>query len=79
MARLFFLVLAVLALSLPADAAAQGKSGKVKNGNGPAFCRSGAGHPVHGWEWCRQRGWDDRGVVASNRTLRRDQIVRDRI
>jgi hypothetical protein len=74
MARSLFLVLAVLALSLPADAAAQGKSGKVKNGNGPAFCRSGAGHPVHGWEWCRQRGWDDRGVIASNRAVRRDQI-----
>lgn len=36
--------------------------GKNKNknknkGNGPAFCRSGEGHPVHGREWCRQKGW----------------------
>lgn len=26
------------------------------NGNGPAFCRSGAGHPVHGREWCLRKG-----------------------
>lgn len=24
---------------------------------GPAFCRSGRGHPVHGWRWCARRGW----------------------
>ncbi|HEX6589861.1 MAG TPA: hypothetical protein VF039_12635 [Longimicrobiales bacterium] len=29
-----------------------------ERGNGPAFCRSGAGHPVFGWDWCRERGWD---------------------
>jgi hypothetical protein len=28
-----------------------------RNGNGPAFCRSGQGHPVHGREWCRDKGW----------------------
>lgn len=37
---------------------------------GPPFCRSGAGHPVHGQEWCREKGfglgsdrvrWEDRG------------------
>ncbi|MDX1675853.1 MAG: hypothetical protein R3314_13755 [Longimicrobiales bacterium] len=28
---------------------------------GPAFCRSGRGHPVHGRRWCRERGW---GVYA---------------
>ena len=38
---------------------------------GPAFCRSGAGHPVHGRQWCRDKGfglgsgsairWEDRG------------------
>lgn len=25
---------------------------------GPAFCRSGAGHPVHGRRWCRQKGYE---------------------
>lgn len=27
------------------------------NGNGPAFCRSGAGHPVHGRQWCIAKGY----------------------
>jgi hypothetical protein len=26
-------------------------------GNGPAFCRSGEGHPVHGRQWCIDKGW----------------------
>jgi hypothetical protein len=30
---------------------------KGKNGNGPAFCRSGAGHPVQGRAWCVQKGF----------------------
>jgi hypothetical protein len=25
--------------------------------NAPAFCRSGAGHPVHGREWCMDKGF----------------------
>lgn len=29
-----------------------------RRGNGPPFCRSGAGHPVHGRAWCREKGWD---------------------
>ncbi len=24
---------------------------------GPPFCRSGAGHPVHGWQWCVRKGF----------------------
>jgi len=28
-----------------------------KHGNGPAFCRSGAGHPVHGRRWCVEKGF----------------------
>lgn len=28
-----------------------------KQQKGPAFCRSGQGHPVHGREWCRQKGF----------------------
>jgi hypothetical protein len=31
---------------------------KNKKGKGPAFCRNGEGHPVHGREWCRQKGFD---------------------
>lgn len=33
------------------------KYSKNSRGNGPAFCRSGAGHPVHGMAWCRDKGW----------------------
>lgn len=33
-------------------------------GNGPPFCRNGQGHPVHGQQWCRDKGFGtDRGVV----------------
>lgn len=28
------------------------------NASGPAFCRSGLGHPVHGRSWCRQKGFE---------------------
>lgn len=28
-----------------------------KNGKGPAFCRSGEGHPVHGRRWCMDKGF----------------------
>ena len=59
--RLWMLIPALLLVAAPIEADAQGR-GKAKqgtrNGNGPAFCRSGAGHPVHGWEWCREKGWD---------------------
>lgn len=30
---------------------------RARNGNGPPFCRNGQGHPVHGREWCREKGW----------------------
>lgn len=43
----------------------RGRSGKASGG--PAFCRSGRGHPVHGRRWCADkgfglggRGWDRR-------------------
>ena len=35
-----------LGISLPSAASAA-----------PSFCRSGAGHPVHGREWCVQKGF----------------------
>jgi hypothetical protein len=54
-----------------AHATAQGKShsgsiiqvGKSKNGNGPAFSRSGAGHPQFGRQWCLDKGF---GLGNSN-------------
>lgn len=30
-----------------------------RRGNGPPFCRNGQGHPVHGRQWCRDKGWDN--------------------
>ena len=57
------------------------------NGGGPAFCRSGAGHPVYGRQWCVQRGyglgrnvrwdrvrWDD--VIFRRSLPRRDYDLR---
>lgn len=56
----------------------QGGQGRGVPGKGPAFCRSGAGHPVHGRQWCLDHGfglggrgwqrasWD--GVVFHERT-----------
>jgi hypothetical protein len=31
---------------------------RTNNGNGPAFCRSGEGHPVFGRQWCRDKGYE---------------------
>jgi len=77
--RAWLLIPVVLSLLLPFDAAAQGRgrgNNKDKGGKGgPAFCRSGAGHPVFGWEWCRERGWDR--PVVRNTTPRRAQRVED--
>lgn len=33
----------------------------ARRGGGPPFCRDGRGHPVHGTDWCRDKGWDDDG------------------
>ena len=35
----------------------RGRGAKVKNGNGPPFCRNGQGHPTKGWQWCVDKGW----------------------
>ena len=68
----WYLVPALVLALLPIDVAAQGRSGKVKAKGGPAFCRSGAGHPVFGWEWCRDRGWGDASAARTNQTVRRN-------
>ncbi|MBI4265156.1 MAG: hypothetical protein HY657_12340 [Acidobacteria bacterium] len=58
-ARIGWLATLLVAILLPADTLAQGRGrgGGADRDRGPAFCRSGAGHPVFGWEWCEQRGW----------------------
>jgi len=52
--------LLVIAAAVGTPAAAQSHGPKhvrvsVVTG-GPAFCRDGRGHPVHGWRWCADRG-----------------------
>lgn len=43
---------------------------------GPAFCRSGEGHPVHGRQWCRDKGF---GLGREHsRDIWGDIVYRDR-
>jgi hypothetical protein len=65
-ARIACLVTLLVATLASADALAQGRGrggdqGRGRGGDngdrGPAFCRSGEGHPVFGWEWCERQGW----------------------
>jgi len=75
-------------LAAPFDAEAQGRgNGKHKagagngNGRGSVHCRSGQGHPVHGRQWCRDKGWESNRSVWSTTRDRRDDgrvIVIDR-
>lgn len=71
----------VTLVMLPFNAQAKnGKKIKAANGNGPSFCRSGAGHPVFGREWCREKGWDvnrDRDRIRADRDRDRDERDRD--
>ena len=69
MTRAMCLVSVLVLALLPMNADAQGKSGKAKSGGGPAFCRSGAGHPVFGWEWCRERGWGNSRAARNERAV----------
>src|SRR5688500_14694607 len=56
------------------DAQGRGKAKGGAKGGGPAFCRSGAGHPVFGMAWCQERGWSGNGAgVASRRAQTRAQ------
>ena len=51
-----------------------GNNGNAKGG--PAFCRSGAGHPVYGRQWCYNKGYG----LGSNNNDRNDRNVRwDRV
>jgi hypothetical protein len=77
--RALWLIPALLLMIQPFDATAQGRGNgaRAAKGGGPAFCRSGAGHPVFGWEWCRQRGWDG-AYAGRNRTVSRNGRVAQR-
>ena len=66
--RILLIVPALMLLVPPLTADAQGRGNRGRQGNGPAFCRSGQGHPVHGWEWCEQRGWGSGNTTRSART-----------
>lgn len=48
----------------------------IRNGSGPSFCRSGAGHPVWGLEWCLDKGY---GIGTSGTWFLRgdDLFLRD--
>jgi hypothetical protein len=60
-----------------------------REGRGPPFCRNGQGHPVHGIEWCRDKGfggygygplrWEERGwedvILRSPRRGDRGRIL----
>lgn len=38
-----------------------------RRGGGPPFCRNGEGHPVHGWDWCVEKGWAQDGYYNQGR------------
>ena len=51
--------------------------------NGPKFCRNGEGHPVHGRQWCRDKGYglgNDgwRRATWEDVVLRRPRSIDDR-
>jgi hypothetical protein len=35
----------------------QARGQQARGQQGPAFCRNGQGHPVHGRQWCQQKGF----------------------
>jgi hypothetical protein len=41
----------------------QGKARKASAG--PPFCRNGQGHPVHGRQWCRDKGFGAGGILTT--------------
>jgi hypothetical protein len=74
-------LVALVMLPYSAEAKNNNKNKAAKgNGNGPAFCRSGEGHPVHGRQWCRDKGWDVGGgsIVDLGRARDRDRDRDDR-
>jgi hypothetical protein len=73
--RALILVPAILLAFMSTDSMAQGRGrGNQGRGQGPAFCRSGQGHPVYGWQWCVDHGWGQ-GAYGNqrNRARRNDR------
>lgn len=69
---------------------ARSQRGARADRKGPPFCRNGQGHPVHGRQWCRDKGfglgsgsarWEDRGwediILGSPRRGDRRQRTMD--
>ncbi len=61
---------------------ARGSAGSKNSGKDvgiPAFCRSGAGHPVQGWQWCVDRsykmGWSP-SALSGAEFRNRDDVRR---
>jgi hypothetical protein len=52
----------------------EGRGQQARQGQGPPFCRGNRpqGHPVHGREWCRAKGW----TANWNRTRWDDAVLR---
>lgn len=49
--------------------------GQNRRGRGPSFCRSGAGHPVHGRRWCLRKGFGlGRDVLFDTRRRGRTRL-----
>ena len=83
MARWASLLVALVLLVPSSNALAKDKDKDRDRNNqaGPAFCRSGAGHPQFGWEWCRERGWDrvnGRGILRADNRIYDDRDDRYR-
>jgi hypothetical protein len=53
------------------DRRAEKAGGRGSVGHGPPFCRNGAGHPVHGWQWCVRKGHAGPRTVYEPRWERR--------
>lgn len=43
------------------------RSGQGNARGGPPFCQNGQGHPVHGRQWCRDKGFGSGGGVFGTR------------
>lgn len=89
---------AVIPLPRGGDRSPAASRGNARNARGaqagPPFCANGQGHPVHGLQWCRDKGfghggggilnrrWDDRGwddvILRAPRGTDRRQGALDR-
>ncbi len=47
-----------------------------QRGGGPPFCRNGEGHPVHGQQWCREKGFGSGGGILWEQRRWEDIILR---